>query len=278
MVAAALAGAAAIASSGAQAVDAESLFVSAEVARAQHERRVHAVGTRRRIRPGPGRHARRRLAGGVDGGGTGDVSQCRRRLVEPRHHPPDTDRVPPIDRHCRREPAQRRAHRGATVRWRPRRDRRRRAGRRQRQRPEHRCARRRAPCRIPRRTRNRCTAPSAATQTPAWTENAGSRLSLNGVLFDFDRPVRAFGAWLGDLDAAGDGRQRRCRHAAWIKLIGAAGQLLYEAPIPTSTDAVPTDAQCGGPDRDNDRLGCGNQSTRLDRFRRRPVKPWPTCS
>ncbi|MEZ5381038.1 MAG: hypothetical protein R2754_04490 [Microthrixaceae bacterium] len=103
---------------------------------------------------------------------------------------------------------------------------------------------------------------SAADQTPAWTEVAGDSSSLNGVLFQFASPVRAFGAFFGDLESRpGTGGNGGAGTPAWFKVFGVDGSLLSEGEVPIPEGAGATDAECGGVSG-ADGLGCGNGSTR----------------
>lgn len=92
---------------------------------------------------------------------------------------------------------------------------------------------------------------STADQTPAWSETAGDGTTLNGVLFQFSSPVRAFGAWFGDVES-------RAGTPAWLKLFDAAGLVVWEGPV---GGEAATDAECGG-SAEVDALACGNQGTR----------------
>jgi len=93
------------------------------------------------------------------------------------------------------------------------------------------------------------THPDNSTHARQWNEVGGSSALLNAVLFDFDTPVGAFGAWFGDLET-------RPETPAWYKLLGTDGSVVDEGPIPTST-VDPSDLNCG-----LGQPGCGNRSTR----------------
>ena len=90
---------------------------------------------------------------------------------------------------------------------------------------------------------------------PYWTEGVGSGASRNGVRFTFDTPVRAFGAWFGDVETRpeADGGI-----SAVVKLFDSGGSEIVAAPIDTSTADT---GVCGGPNS-SDLPGCGNNSTR----------------
>lgn len=90
---------------------------------------------------------------------------------------------------------------------------------------------------------------------PHWTEVIGSGASRNGVRFTFDAPVRAFGAWFGDVETQpeADGGV-----TAFVKLFDSSGSEIVAAPIDTSTANT---GVCGGPNA-SDLPGCGNDSTR----------------
>jgi uncharacterized repeat protein (TIGR01451 family) len=91
----------------------------------------------------------------------------------------------------------------------------------------------------------------------------------NAVRFTFDQPVKAFGAWFGDLETRTDGNGT----PAILRLLDAAGNRIG-ADITIAPrdifDAIAPDpetgnqAVCGG--LANDELGCGNQSTRWVAF------------
>jgi hypothetical protein len=87
---------------------------------------------------------------------------------------------------------------------------------------------------------------SAATTAPFWNEGGGTSTSLNAVLFDFSTPVRAFGAWFGDLESS-------TSTPAQLALFDASGNLLF------SQDVLPTGACPGTPPPGS---ACSDQSTR----------------
>jgi len=90
---------------------------------------------------------------------------------------------------------------------------------------------------------------------PHWTEAVGSGASRDGVLFAFDTPVRAFGAWFGDLETRPEAEGGV---TALVKLFDSSGSELLAAPIDTSTADT---SVCGGPNS-SDLPGCGNGTTR----------------
>lgn len=96
----------------------------------------------------------------------------------------------------------------------------------------------------------------AQPQPRFWNALYGASTDLNAVVIEFPQPVRAFGAWFGDLETRTDGEGATGR----VKLFDAAGDVISNEPIPTST----TDQAngCGGSDTGTDQLGCGNQATR----------------
>lgn len=100
-----------------------------------------------------------------------------------------------------------------------------------------------------------------------WNALYGSGSDLDGALFEFSTPVAAFGAWFGDLET------RPPASPAYVKLIGAAGTVLWEGPVPASIGAAPTDAECGGTNAATDPLACGNQTTRWIGFVTQPGDP-----
>lgn len=82
-----------------------------------------------------------------------------------------------------------------------------------------------------------------------WNENTGSASSRNAVLFTFNPPVPAFGAFFGDLETRTDGNGT----PAELRYKLAGGSVVTQT-IPTST----TDqSRCGGTNP-----GCGNKTTR----------------
>lgn len=90
---------------------------------------------------------------------------------------------------------------------------------------------------------------------PHWTEGIGSGASRNGVQFTFDAPVRAFGAWFGDLET---GPEAEGGVTALVKLFDSSGSEIGSSPVDTSTANT---SDCGGPNS-SDLPGCGNDSTR----------------
>lgn len=100
-----------------------------------------------------------------------------------------------------------------------------------------------------------------------WNALFGSGTDLDGALFEFSSPVAAFGAWFGDLET------RPPATPAYLKLLDAAGTVVWEGPVPATVAASPTDAECGGPNASTDLLGCGNQTTRWIGFVTKPGDP-----
>jgi uncharacterized repeat protein (TIGR01451 family) len=99
--------------------------------------------------------------------------------------------------------------------------------------------------------------PAAGVQAARhWNALYGSNLQRDAALFEFSRPVHAFGAWFGDLET------RPPDTPAWIRLFDADGAVVWEGPVPATAAASPTDAECGGTGANTDPLACGNQTTR----------------
>ncbi|MEM6251357.1 MAG: hypothetical protein AAF821_00415 [Cyanobacteria bacterium P01_D01_bin.156] len=107
----------------------------------------------------------------------------------------------------------------------------------------------------------------AANGHPAmWNENVGATDSPNGVMFTFAQPVRAFGAWFGDVETRTDGNGA----AAYLRLLDVNGDRIGAdiAIQPTNliesggTTAI-NQTNCGGTATD---IGCGNRSTRWISF------------
>jgi len=104
--------------------------------------------------------------------------------------------------------------------------------------------------------------PSPATFWNATTFPSGNQ--LDGALFEFSRPVGAFGLWFGDLetrfpDPAGGGV------LAIVKLLDSSGNIIRTVDV--RPDEVTTDdTNCGGGTQSTDNLGCGNQATRFIGF------------
>jgi uncharacterized repeat protein (TIGR01451 family) len=105
-----------------------------------------------------------------------------------------------------------------------------------------------------------------------WNETGGGASAdgkRNAVRFTFDQPVKAFGAWFGDLETRTDGNGT----PAILRLLDAAGNRIgADIAIAPSTmyDAIAPDPEtvnqtlCGG--TTNTEPGCGNQSTRWVSF------------
>lgn len=90
-----------------------------------------------------------------------------------------------------------------------------------------------------------------AVQAAAWNEVAGKKDSRNAVLFEFDPPTRAFGAWFGDLETRSDGKGTR----AVLRLFDAQGQ-------PPGPDTLIPSTTSNQDMCREERAGCGNQTTR----------------
>ena len=95
----------------------------------------------------------------------------------------------------------------------------------------------------------------------AWNETAGATGSPNGVLLTFSEPVRAFGAWFGDVESRTDGSGA----AAYLRLL-SGGQpvgsdiVIEPGQLIDRNGTVPVNqAACGSNATDR---GCGNQATR----------------
>lgn len=88
-----------------------------------------------------------------------------------------------------------------------------------------------------------------------YNESAGSVDDRNGLLFTFDRPRLAFGAWFGDVETRGDGKGT----PAFVRLLDARGRRIGgDLVIQSST---PDQSRCGNP-ADDAFVGCGNRTTR----------------
>ena len=91
----------------------------------------------------------------------------------------------------------------------------------------------------------------AAIGEPAWNEDVGREDSRNAVLFTFDPPISAFGAWFGDLETRSDGMGT----TAVLRLFDRQGlRIGKDTEIPAST---PNPEFCNQRDP-----GCGNKTTR----------------
>ena len=91
----------------------------------------------------------------------------------------------------------------------------------------------------------------AAIGEPAWNEDVGREDSRNAVLFTFDPPISAFGAWFGDLETRSDNQGT----PAILRLFDSSLKRIGEdLNIPSSTSNQEACMQ---------RVpGCGNQTTR----------------
>ncbi len=95
--------------------------------------------------------------------------------------------------------------------------------------------------------------------------DANDGTTRDGVLFTFSQPVRAFGAWFGDLESrpSPDGVPAR------IKLFDADGNVISNSTIQSTHRVeaggvrvpIDTDACGGSVTTSDDHLGCGNQAT-----------------
>ncbi|MEM9267193.1 MAG: isopeptide-forming domain-containing fimbrial protein, partial [Cyanobacteria bacterium P01_F01_bin.13] len=99
-----------------------------------------------------------------------------------------------------------------------------------------------------------------------WNENVGATDGPNGVLFTFSEPVRAFGAWFGDIETRTDGNGV----AAYLRLLDGSGDRIGAdiAIEPTNLierggTTVINQSNCGSTATD---IGCGNRSTRWISF------------
>jgi uncharacterized repeat protein (TIGR01451 family) len=127
----------------------------------------------------------------------------------------------------------------------------------------------------------------------------GANEHPNGVLFTFTEPVRAFGAWFGDLETkpygttyyhdGADGGSGIGGAQAYFRLFFDDGSMQEFPIIPTLAPGGPwlstAVAQplplggggdvryCGGPDQATDAAGCGNETTRWIGFVSDPAKP-----
>jgi len=83
-----------------------------------------------------------------------------------------------------------------------------------------------------------------------YKESSGSTSSRNALLFTFAQPIRAFGAWLGDVETRTDGNGT----TALLRLLDDSGvRIGDDIQIPTSADQ----SLCG-----DSYVGCGNRTTR----------------
>jgi len=88
-----------------------------------------------------------------------------------------------------------------------------------------------------------------------YKESSGSTSSRNALLFTFAQPIRAFGAWLGDVETRTDGNGT----TALLRLLDDSGvRIGDDIQIPTSTA---DQSLCGAPVKDS-YVGCGNRTTR----------------
>ena len=88
-----------------------------------------------------------------------------------------------------------------------------------------------------------------------YKESSGSTSSRNALLFTFAQPIRAFGAWLGDVETRTDGNGT----TALLRLLDDSGvRIGDDIQIPTSTA---DQSLCGAPVNDS-YVGCGNRTTR----------------
>ncbi len=91
-----------------------------------------------------------------------------------------------------------------------------------------------------------------------YNETSGSNSSRNGLMIDFSTPIRAFGAWFGDLETRTDGQGT----PALLRLYDSNGiQIGSDLMINPSTNAGFDQTQCGSPVNDSF-AGCGNRTTR----------------
>ncbi len=101
-----------------------------------------------------------------------------------------------------------------------------------------------------------------ATFWNATTFPAGNQ--LDAALFEFSRPVGAFGLWFGDLETrppvTGGGGA-----LAIVKLLDSAGNVIQSTEI-LPDEASIDDSVCGGAAQSTDNLGCGNQASRFIGF------------
>ncbi len=98
-----------------------------------------------------------------------------------------------------------------------------------------------------------------AAQPAYWNAVTFENADIDGVLFEFNMDVNAFGAWFGDLETRTDGRGK----TAWVSLYDAAGALIGSPEAVTPEALNDNQKLCGGPDQEDDpAIGCGNQSTR----------------
>lgn len=91
----------------------------------------------------------------------------------------------------------------------------------------------------------------AAIGEPAWNEDVGREDSRNAVLFTFDPPVKAFGAWFGDLETRSDNQGTPALLRLFDSNLKRIGEDLQ---IPSST---PIQDACTQREP-----GCGNRTTR----------------
>ncbi len=103
-------------------------------------------------------------------------------------------------------------------------------------------------------------------QPTLWNATGGDGSSLDAVMFAFSSPVRAFGAWFGDIETRVDGEGQ----PAYIKLFDSTGAVISLSTItPQRAAPLATDpsgrSQCGGT-QSSDAFACGNQATRFIGF------------
>jgi hypothetical protein len=95
-----------------------------------------------------------------------------------------------------------------------------------------------------------------------FTQSSAGTGARNGILFEFSTPVRAFGAWFGDLETRNIGGT-----PAVIRLYDSSGVLISDDNLLTSTAdqsqcSLGNGAPAGEIPTSNDFNGCGNDMTR----------------
>ena len=97
----------------------------------------------------------------------------------------------------------------------------------------------------------------AGNQPRFFNENAGSSSNRNGIVFEFSTPVRAFGAWFGDLETRNDGMAQ----AAFLRLVDSSGNRIGNDII-IPPNGTPDESVCGGGGASTSPSACGNETTR----------------
>ena len=118
-----------------------------------------------------------------------------------------------------------------------------------------------------------------AGPTPMWNAVGGSlnANSYDAVLFEFNQPIRSFGAWFGDIESRIDdsiAQDGSGGELAYIKLFDVDGNVLALEPIlpndqrANGAENADDEYGCGDPDQNDDFSSCGNHGTRFLGFNR----------